>query len=73
MGFDTLVKVAKGKFPDMDLTDLKVEDYVDQASIEVGSPASEEVKRVPLEVTREEGLSSRDFIGLMYSIFHWLI
>lgn len=28
-GFDTLVKVAKGKFPDVELTDLKVEDYAD--------------------------------------------
>lgn len=56
--FDTLVKVAKGKFFDVDLINLKVEDYADAGS-EVGSPMSMDVEWEPLEVTMEEGSSSQ--------------
>lgn len=42
--FDTLVKVAKDKFPGVDLTNLKVEDYTDHVGREIGSPMSEGVE-----------------------------
>lgn len=37
-GFDMLVEVAKQKFPGVDLSDLKAEDYTDKASGEVALP-----------------------------------
>ncbi|KAB1210052.1 hypothetical protein CJ030_MR6G004338 [Morella rubra] len=62
-GIDTLVKVAKEKFSDVDLTILKAEDYADQAGSEVSSPMAEEgpnleVGVVPLGVVAEEGVTS---------------
>lgn len=39
--FDTLVKVAKDKFPGVDLIDLKAEDYTDHVGRQASSPMSE--------------------------------
>ncbi|KAB1199720.1 hypothetical protein CJ030_MR0G015022 [Morella rubra] len=61
--FDTLVEIAKEKFPGVDLSDLKVEDYADDAGGEVGSPLAEETLEVELggatpEVVVEKGETS---------------
>lgn len=63
-GFDTLMKVAKEKFPGIHLSDLKAEDYTSQANSEVGIPVVEEegigleMVAVTKKVVTEQGITS---------------
>lgn len=57
--FDTLIKVAKDKFPDVALASLKEEDYAFQADSEVGMSTGEKMGLAQAEDVFEEGASSR--------------
>lgn len=60
-GFDALIKMAKDKFLDVDLSGLKLEDYCSLVGSEVGTPLVEEVRvalkeaSVPVVVPAEVG------------------
>lgn len=62
-GFDTVVEVAKDKFPSVDLSVIKAEDYAEEIGVEVGSPLVVEVPAVefgkvdPEAVMEGEGTS----------------
>ncbi|KAB1223049.1 hypothetical protein CJ030_MR2G022348 [Morella rubra] len=46
--YTSTVEIAEEKFPGVDLSDLKAEDYVDKASAKVGYPLVEEAPDVEL-------------------------
>lgn len=55
--FDTLVEVVKDKFPGVELSGLKAEDYADEVGAEVGSPLAAKVPKVEFGCANPEAVA----------------